>query len=111
DAANGGSLVALPDTLDKAMATLKTMPNLKIVMPGRQMPPPGPYVPRWLGMRDLQEYADFTREFLTAVKAAMQSGKSVDDAAAGLALPEKYKAYSMDQSKAAVKAIYDELKR
>lgn len=111
DTANGGSAVALPDTLDKAMVALKAEPGLKLVMPGRQLPPPGPYVPRWLGLRDLQEYADFNRAFLNAVKEAMKAGKSVAEATAELKLPEKFKDYGMEQAAANVKAIYDELKK
>lgn len=111
DTAKGGSAVAIVDTLDKAVKTLNAVPGLKIVVPGRMHPPPGPYVPRWLGLSDLEEYAAFNRAFLTAVKSAMAAGKTADQAASGLALPDKFKGYDMTQARANVQAIYAELKR
>ena len=41
----------------------------------------------------------------------MKAGKSVDDAAAGLNLTAKYPGYKSERAKAAVQAIYDELKQ
>jgi glyoxylase-like metal-dependent hydrolase (beta-lactamase superfamily II) len=111
DTANGGSAVALPDTRAKALATLQGVPDLKIVIPGRLPPPPGPYIPRWLTLKDLQEYVEFNRDFLSAVKVAIQAAKTVDEAVAGLKLPERYKNYGMDQARANVNAIYNELNK
>ena len=62
-------------------------------------------------MADLQEYADFTRDFLAAVRDALAKGKTADEAAAGLTLPDRYKAYSLDNARASVAAIYGELGR
>src|SRR5436309_14393286 len=36
---------------------------------------------RYMTVDDLQEYADFNRDFLAAVRQAMQAGKSVEQAA------------------------------
>ena len=47
---------------------------------------------------DLQEYADFNRDFLEAVRQAMAAGKSADEAAKTLQLPERYKAYDMQRA-------------
>jgi len=55
--------------------------------------------------------SDFNRDFLAAVRQAMQAGKSVDQAAAGLSLPDKYKDYDMTRARANVEAIYAELKK
>jgi hypothetical protein len=63
---------------------------------------------RWA---DLQEYADFTRDFVAAAEAAMKAGKNVDEAVSGLKLPDKYKDYNMANMKADVQRVYDELKR
>jgi hypothetical protein len=63
---------------------------------------------RW---SDVQEYADFNRDFLAAVQEARQAGKTVDEAAATLRLPENYKAYDMQRAKANVEAIYSELRK
>jgi hypothetical protein len=58
---------------------------------------------------DFQEYADFNRDFLAAVRQAIAAGKSADEAAASLQLGERYKAYDMSQARANVQAIYREL--
>ena len=50
-----------------------------------------------MSMKDLQEYADFNRDFLEAVKQAIAAGKSADAAAKTLQLPERYKDYDMQQ--------------
>lgn len=108
DVSNGGSGVAYPETLAKAVAGIKGVTK---VIPGHGTPPPGSSVSRWLTWTDVQEYANFNREFLAAVQDAMKAGKSVDEAAASLNLPEKYKNYDMTRAKANVQAIYDELKK
>jgi cyclase len=108
DVNNGGSGVAYPETLAKAVANIKGVTK---VIPGHGTPPPGSGVGRWLTWNDVQEYADFNREFLVAVQDAMKAGKSVDEAAASLKLPEKYKDYDMTRAKANVQAIYAELKK
>jgi cyclase len=108
DVSNGGSGVAYPKTLAKVVAGIKGVTK---VIPGHGTPPPGSSVSRWLTWNDVQEYADFNRDFLAAVQDAMKAGKSVDEAAASLKLPERYKDYDMTRAKANVQAIYDELKK
>lgn len=103
---NGGSGVAFPDTLARVIAKLS---GINRIVPGRVAAPAGSPVGRWIQLADLQEYADFTRAFLDAVRAARAAGKSVDEAAASLSLPERFKAYSMGNAKANVAAIYAEL--
>jgi hypothetical protein len=61
---------------------------------------------RWA---DVQEYADFNRDFLAAVRTAKAAGTKAADAAATLKLPDKYKDYDMRQAAANVEAIYREL--
>ena len=111
DTENGGSALAFPDTLAKAVTTLKAVPGLKIVMPGREPAPPGPYVPTWLRPAVLDDYLDFTRDLVAAVKTAFEAGKSPDEAVAGLKLPDRYKNYDMTGVPAFVMAAYGELKR
>ena len=65
--------------------------------------------PRTMNWSDVQEYADFTRDFLVAVREARQAGKTADEAAATLRLPDRYKTYGMQRAKANVEAIYSEL--
>ena len=67
--------------------------------------------PLTMTWNDLQEYADFNRDFLAAVRDAISAGKTADEAAATLRLPDRYKDYDMQQAKPNVQAIYAELKR
>jgi cyclase len=108
DAANGGSGVAYPDTLARAVAALD--PNTRIVT-GHGTPPPGSPIRGLPTLKDLQEYADFTREFLNAVRAARDAGQSAAEAATSLRLPDRYRGYGMDRAAANVAAIYQELQR
>jgi len=109
DAANGGSLIAWPDTLARAATALR---GITKIIPGHGLPPQGSPMPRWITMADLQEYVTFTRDFVTAVQDAFKAGKSVDDGVAAVsALSQKYPAYNFDGARAAVQAAYAELRR
>jgi len=119
DTSNGGSGVAYPATLAKAVAEIK---GVSRVITGHT-PPPSTYAfgrqrqligaqtptSRWLTWQDLEEYADFNRDFLAAVQVAMKAGKTVDEAVATLRLPERYKDYGMEHARVNVEAIYNEL--
>jgi len=115
DAANGGSATAFPDTLAKALAGIKDVDNVitghstRTVGRGATATflASGPVMP-W---RDLQEYAQFTRTFVTAAQTAMKAGKSVDDALAGLKLPDAYKDYDMTNARADIQRVYEEAKQ
>jgi cyclase len=99
DRSNGGSCVAFPQTLSKALATIK---NVDTVIPGHSP---------MMAWKDLQEYQRFNADVLAQAQAAMNAGKSVEDAAAGMNLAGKYPGYHSERVKAAVQAIYDELKK
>ena len=60
---------------------------------------------------DLDDYVELTRALVSASKDAMAAGKSADEAAASLSLPEKFKGYGTEHAKAYVSAIYAELKK
>ena len=60
---------------------------------------------------ELQEYQRFMVDFVAAVRRAMKAGKSVDEAAASINLSATYKDYQTERYKAAVEAIYDELRK
>jgi cyclase len=101
DANNGGSGVAIPDTLAKAANTVK---NIDTVITGHST---------LMTMNDLKEYADFNRDFLTAVREAKKAGKSVDDVASSWTMPAKYTGYAAAapaRLKSNVQVIFDELK-
>jgi len=98
DTNNGGSGLEYPKTLAKAAAGIK---GVESVIPGHAP------VMTW---NDFKEYGDFMRELVGAVEQAKKAGKTADEAAAELKLPEKYKDYNMGRLKADVTVIYTELK-
>ncbi len=116
DTASGGSGVAFPETLAKALAEIK---NVSRVTTGHDdgsatmANPSSPSAifanPRTMTWNDLQEYADFNRDFLAAVRQAIAANKTADEAASTLELPARYSAYDMRQARANVQAIYKEL--
>jgi glyoxylase-like metal-dependent hydrolase (beta-lactamase superfamily II) len=108
DAANGGSLLAWPETLAKAVAALR---GITKIIPGHGLAPPGSPLGRWITMTDLQEYATFTRDFVAAATDAFKARKTIDEATAGLGLSLRYPAYNFDGARAAVQEIYAELSR
>ena len=99
DRNNGGSCVAFPKTLANVIAGIK---NVDTVIPGHMA---------MITMADVQEYQRYMTDFVAATQAAMKAGKTVDEAAAGLNLSAKYPSYKSERAKAAVQAIYDELKQ
>ena len=115
DSNNGGSAVAFPQTLAKAIGRIK---DVDTVITGHSTTTigSGPGVTfvrsnpvmKWA---DLQEYAEFMRDFIAAAEAARKSGQSVNEAVNGLKLPDKYKGYNMAQAKADVQKVYDESKQ
>jgi glyoxylase-like metal-dependent hydrolase (beta-lactamase superfamily II) len=107
DGANGGSGLAWPQTLAKAIPALQ---GIGRIIPGHAVPPPGSPLGRWVTPADLQEYASFTRDLVAAVQDAFKSGKTPDEAAASLTLRDRYPAYNFDGLTAAVRAIYADLK-
>jgi glyoxylase-like metal-dependent hydrolase (beta-lactamase superfamily II) len=110
DAANGGSGVSFPDTLDRALREIKGVTR---VVGGHDPGVPPGVTRSSLGdiysWNDLQEYAEFNRAFLEAVRTAMKQGKSAAEAASALSLPGKFSGYDMRQAKANVEIIYKEL--
>jgi hypothetical protein len=110
DTAGGGSGVSFPDTLDRV---LREITGVTRVLGGHDPGLPPGVTRSSLGdiytWTDLQEYAEFNRAFLEAVRGAMQQGKSSAEAAAALSLPAKFAGYDMKQAKNNVEAIYKEL--
>ncbi|MGD9905050.1 MAG: MBL fold metallo-hydrolase [Vicinamibacterales bacterium] len=97
DVNNGGSGVAYPDTIARLVAGVK---GVDTIIPGHST------VMTW---QDLVEFGDFTRAFLAATQAAKQSGKTADQAAAELTLPDRFKSYVMTRAKDNVATIYRQL--
>lgn len=98
DINNGGSALEYPKTLMKTAAGIKGVDN---VIPGHSP------VADWAAFK---EYGEFLRDFVAAVEQAKKDGKTIDQAATDLKLPEKYKDYNLGRAKAGVTAVYNELK-
>lgn len=116
DTANGGSAVALAETLAKAVSTISGVTRVitgheQGLRATRSANPTSVDIstPQTMTWADFQEYADFNGDFLEAVRAARAAGKSARDAAASLRMPDRYAAYDMTQAVTNVEAIYREL--
>ena len=101
DANNGGSGVAIPDTLAKAASTIK---NVDQIITGHSTV---------MTMADLTEYADFNREFLMAVQAGKKSGQTAQQIAGAWTIPARYAGYAAPQParlQSNVQVIFNELR-
>jgi len=105
DTMNGGSVVAHPQSLAKAVATIK---NVDTVIPGH-IP-----VTTW---NDFKEFASFTQDFVNFARAGLNAKKTVEQAAAEYKIPEKYKGYvvtvnpQFGNASANLQAAYEEMKK
>jgi cyclase len=115
DAGNGGSAVEYPQTLAKAMAGIRNVDSIITGHSSRTIgsgatatfEPFGPVV-KWA---ELQEYQDFTREFVASAQASMKAGRTVDQAVAEMKLPAKYANYDMANARNDVQRVYEESKQ
>jgi cyclase len=101
DANNGGSGVAIGETLAKAASSVK---NVESIITGHSTV---------MTLKDLADYAEFNKEFLAAVQAGQKAGKSADEIAAGRTIPAKYTGYAAPQParlKSNIEVILGELK-
>lgn len=101
DANNGGSGVAIGDTLAKASTTVK---NVDRIITGHSTV---------MTMGDLAEYAEFNRDFLKAVQEAKKAGQTTDEIIKSWTMPAKYAGYAAPQPvrlKSNVEIIYNEVK-
>src|SRR5262249_40097635 len=98
------SVVEQPETLAKAVATVK---NVDTIINGH-IP-----VGTW---NDLKEYAQFTKEFVDYARASMKAGKSAEQAGKEIKLDPKFKDSTVSVSPmlvnpaANLQIAYDELK-
>ncbi len=98
DIGNGGSGLEYPKSLMKAAAGIK---GVESVIPGHS--PVTTFA-------EFKEYGEFMQAFVAAVEQAKKDGKTADQAATDLKLPDKFKSFNMGRAKAGVNAIYGELK-
>ena len=104
----GGSALALPATLERAVTALEQA-GVTFVLPGRAAPPFEQTILAWFTVDDVREYADFCRDLLAAVQELLAGGSSVDEAVAGLALPDRYSSYDLQHARAYVEAVRAEM--
>jgi glyoxylase-like metal-dependent hydrolase (beta-lactamase superfamily II) len=97
DVSNGGSGVAYPDTMAKAIAGVK---GVETVIPGHSA------VTDW---QHFVDFGEFHRVVVGSVRAAKKAGKTPEQAAAELALPDKFKGYTMTRAQDNVATIYKQL--
>jgi len=83
DGANGGSVLHIHETLNKAYSGIK---NVDTIING--------HTPANTTWADLKEFADFNHDFLTWAQAELKAGKTPEQAAAEWKNPEKYKGYA-----------------
>ncbi len=103
DTTNGGSVSEHPKSLAKAYAALGK--DFDTVITG--------HTPL-MAPKDLQEYADFNKDFVTWAESQLKAGKNVEDSVAAYKTPVRYKGYETPQAarvKANLEALYAELKK
>jgi glyoxylase-like metal-dependent hydrolase (beta-lactamase superfamily II) len=83
DGDNGGSVLHIHETLNKANNSIK---GVDTIING--------HTPKNTAWADLKEYADFNQDFLTWAQAELKAGKTPAQAAAEWKLPAKYVGYS-----------------
>jgi cyclase len=86
DGNNGGSGVEIGDSLAKAHSTLSKSADTIITGHSVQAT-----------MNELQEYAQFNRDFMAAAQQAKKAGRSVEEAAKAWTMPAKYSGYAAPQ--------------
>ncbi len=102
DSNNGGTGVEIGATLAKAHADLSKSADSIITGHSTQMT-----------MDDLQQYAQFSREFMAAVQEGKKAGKTAEETAKSWTMPAKYAGYAAPQPArllANVQVIYSETK-
>jgi glyoxylase-like metal-dependent hydrolase (beta-lactamase superfamily II) len=102
DANNGGSAVEIGNSLSKAHSALMKSADTIITGHSTQMT-----------MNDLQEYAQFNKDFLSAVQADKKAGRTADAVAKSYTIPAKYAGYAAPQAarlQANVQIVFDETK-
>jgi cyclase len=85
DTMNGGSGLAYPETLKKAVSTIK---NVDSVITGHTTTGP-------LKWQELVDYAEFNRLFLEHARQSLAAGKTAEQAMSDFKLPDKFKDYNL----------------
>ena len=100
DAANGGSGVAFPDTVQRAHDTIR---NVDTIITGHSAQ---------ASWQELNQWAAFNRDFLEMVRAGRSAGQTVNEIAASWTTPSKYVGYAAANAAGVrrnIQVIVDEL--
>ena len=97
DRTNGGNGVAYPDTLAKAAAGIT---DVETVIPGHSP------VTTWAAF---VEYGQFMKAVVAAATEAKKAGKTAEQGAAEMKLPDTFKDYAVTRAKDGFTAIYADL--
>jgi glyoxylase-like metal-dependent hydrolase (beta-lactamase superfamily II) len=81
DANNGASGVEYPQTIARALATLRDL-DIATVINGHS--------PTLLTLDDLRIFGEFIREFVEAVQAAKKAGRTIDEFVKTWTIPERF---------------------
>ena len=84
DTNNGASGLSYPDTLRQAAAGI---PGVETVIPGHRT------VTDWAAFVD---FGEFTRDLVAAIRSAADAGRSAEEAAENLSLPDRYRNYDLN---------------
>lgn len=99
DTRNGGSGIGYPETLKKAASGIS---GVETVIPGHAD------VTTW---DKFVEFGAFNAAFLAEVQRGVQAGKTPEQIAKELTLPDKFKDYGMGRAQANITTISNEIKR
>jgi glyoxylase-like metal-dependent hydrolase (beta-lactamase superfamily II) len=101
DTNNGGSGLAFPETLGKAVAGIS---GVDTIIPG--------HAAELFTWADLEQYAKFLRDFVAMAKEARAAGKTAAQAANDYVIPAKFERYTRSGPRTVqtdIQVIYDEL--
>ena len=102
DANNGGSGLEIGDTIAKAHSAFAKVSDTVVTGHSTNMT-----------LAELQEYANFNREFADAMRAAKKEGKGVEDIVKTWTMPAKYQGYAAAAEarlRSNAQVIFDEIK-
>ena len=103
DTNNGGSGLEYPETLAKTAAGID---GVDTIIPG--------HTTGLFTWAELEEYAEFQRDFVAMARAAHAEGKSAEQAAEDYVIPDRFEGYNRSDPMRIptnIQTIYDELER
>ena len=103
DTNNGGSGLQYPETLAKTAAGIQ---GVDTIIPG--------HTPGFFTWDELEEYAEFHRQFVAMARAAHAEGMTAEEAAEAYVIPDEFEGYNRSDPMRIptnIQTIYDELEQ